>query len=80
MTPIAQKMPRAWLGYAEGFGAHKVARICMDCADRAEAEAIALDRGEAMTHGFCEACGNAKLAEILSEETTTAKGPQTATT
>jgi len=64
----AYPMPRAWLGYAQAFEPAKVARICMDCSDRAAAEAIARARGHEMTHGLCDTCGAVRINQLLNSE------------
>lgn len=61
-----QQLPAAWLGEAPGYVGVTVIRICARCPDRAAAEAIAQANGHETTHGYCQACFDATMAEILA--------------
>lgn len=62
-TSIA--IPSAYMGQATAFLPDRVARICARCPDKAEAEAYAKAQGMECTHGECQACNEAFMAEIL---------------
>jgi len=65
-----QQLPAAWLGEATNFAPLRVIRICARCPDRAAAEAIAAANGHETTHGYCEACFAATMAEISAYQQT----------
>ncbi len=71
--------PHAWLGLAPAFAPQRVARVCMDCDDRADAEAMAQDmRCDGVSHGLCDACARVRFADILSQPNET-RAEQSAT-
>lgn len=63
MTAI-QKLPAAYLGSHSGFPDQTVIRICARCPDRSAAEALAQANGHECTHGYCQPCFDAVMAEI----------------
>jgi hypothetical protein len=66
MNATATATPRAFLGMAEAFRPQLVARVCMDCSDRAAAEALARECApDGMTHGLCDQCAALRLAGLL---------------
>lgn len=58
LHPVAQPMPRAWLGMSPAFERPTV-RICARCPDKSEAEEMATEAGLDMTHGECLECHEA---------------------
>lgn len=61
---ITTAIPAAYLGLAPAFLPERVARICANCQDKSEAEAMALADDCALTHGMCESCFASEMARI----------------
>jgi hypothetical protein len=56
-------VPRAWLGLSAGFAPERVPRICFDCSDRPQAEALAAALKLNPTHTICSACSAIRIAD-----------------
>lgn len=64
MTAVAT-IPAAYLGLSPAFAPRKVARICMDCPDKTEAENLAHDLGcEGISHGLCDSCAKSRMGDL----------------
>lgn len=64
MNTQTKLVPAAWLGLAADFHDYATVRICCRCPDRAQAEARAKADGYLTTHGYCQSCFEATMADI----------------
>jgi hypothetical protein len=62
-----EPFPAAWLGYSPKFKPKLCVRICMDCPDKAEADALALTEGLQMSHTICPQCYQKQQAARMGE-------------
>ena len=71
LTQTDHLPPAAWLGFAVSPGKNSIyaVRVCMDCEDKAEAEALAAKHNLPVTHGLCQIHYQKRTDALLGETT-----------